>query len=89
MKNAPPVNTVSSKELPAILPLKALSTVEGIIEQLNALQSQFAESASILQQNLTQEAVSLQALHKQVAAYTENLSLCIRLRQMNKPYRSY
>ena len=73
MKNAPPVNTASSKELPAT-PLKALSTVEGIIEQLNALQSQFAESASVLQQNLTQEAVSLQALHKQVAAYTENLS---------------
>jgi hypothetical protein len=73
MKNAPPVNTASSKELPS-MPLKALSTVEGIIEQLNALQSQFAESASVLQQNLTQEAVSLQVLHKQVAAYTENLS---------------
>jgi hypothetical protein len=54
--------------------VKALTTVDGIIMQLNALQSQFAESASVLQQNLTQEAVSLQAVHKQVEAYTENLT---------------
>lgn len=74
MKNTPAtVNSTSAKEVSA-QPAKALTTVDGIIAQLNALQSQFAESASVLQQNLTQEALSLQSLHKQVAAYTDNLS---------------
>ncbi len=48
-------------------------SVKDVIKNLQGLQSQFSESANVLQQKLSTEALHLQALHNEVASYTQHL----------------